>query len=156
MDNVKLAEFNFKVLHNILPCGKVLSKWINNTSSQCSNCGETETVEHMLFKCDVTSHIWNAVSELINVNIKWKNIVCGLPSSENNRNVKFINLVISAISYSIFKVSNKKRWNNGKYNENILHVIVKELLMYKLVFNRKGDNIFEDTRLTKIVKKFIS
>ena len=111
-------------------------------------------MEHMLFKCDVTSGIWNAVSELINVNIKWKNIVCGLPSSENNRNVKLINLVISAIAYSIFKVSNKKRWGNG--NDNILHVIVKDLLMYKLVFNHKGDNIFEDTRITKIVKKFIS
>ena len=23
----KLAEFNFKVLHNILPCGKIVSKW---------------------------------------------------------------------------------------------------------------------------------
>ena len=156
IDNAKLAEFNFKVMHNILPCGKVLSKWLNNSPSQCSNCGEIETVEHMLFKCDVTSGIWNAISEIINMNIRWKNIVCGLPSSENNRNVKFINLVISAIAYSIFKVSNKKRWGNDKHDDNILHMIVKDLLMYKLVFNHKGDNIFEDTRITKIVEKFIS
>ena len=109
----------------------------------------------MLFECNVTTAIWNTVSEIINVNIKWKNIVCGLPSSENNRNVKFINLVISAVAYSIFKVSNRRRWDNEKPDDNVLHVIVKDLLLYKLVFKHKGDNIFDDTRISKIVEDLI-
>ena len=33
LNDNKLAEFNFKVLNNILPCGYILSKWNHNVEN---------------------------------------------------------------------------------------------------------------------------
>ena len=46
---IKIAEFNYKILQNILPCGQVLHKWQHNISDKCNHCGEIETVEHNAF-----------------------------------------------------------------------------------------------------------
>ena len=46
---IKIAEFNYKILQNILPCGKVLHKWQHDISDKCNHCGEIETVEHNAF-----------------------------------------------------------------------------------------------------------
>ena len=56
---VKLKEFNFKLLHNIVPCGKTVSKWNKNISEWCAICGECETTKHMLFECKRVNNIWN-------------------------------------------------------------------------------------------------
>ena len=155
MQIAKVAEFNYKVIHNILPCGKVLSKWLNNCTEKCLSCGELETTEHMLFMCKYIRDIWNAISEVIKLDIKWKNIVCGLISSEQNKNVKFINLVISVVAYSMFKFSNKKRWNEKINCENIKQMVVRDLLFMKLMLKNKGDQTFEDNRISMIIEKLI-
>ena len=48
---IKLKEFNFKLLHNIVPCGKILSKWKPNISEHCEICKDIETTKHMLYDC---------------------------------------------------------------------------------------------------------
>ena len=152
----KLEEFNYKVLHNILPCGKVLSKWLQNCSEKCKHCGTIETTEHMLFHCKYIINVWKIISDVIKVNVKWKNIVCGMPSSENSKNLRFINLVITIVSYSIFKSSNKSRWCNQMQNEKIEQTIVKDILFYKLIFKTKGNNIFEDVRIQFVIDRLLA
>ena len=49
MNIVKIREFNFKILHNIVPCGNILSKWKENIKKECDLCQEVETTKHMLF-----------------------------------------------------------------------------------------------------------
>ena len=44
MKNRKHAEFNFKILHRILPCGQMVSRWDLNTPLECLVCGEIETM----------------------------------------------------------------------------------------------------------------
>ena len=36
---IKLKEFNFKVLHGILPCNKNLKQWKIRTCDSCDVCG---------------------------------------------------------------------------------------------------------------------
>ena len=36
----KLNEF--KILYNIVPCGKIVSKWKKNVNDKCEVCGEIE------------------------------------------------------------------------------------------------------------------
>ena len=151
----KLEEFNYKVVHNILPCGKVLSKWLHNCSDKCKNCGKIETTEHMLFYCKNIENVWKIISEVLKVNVKWKNVVCGLPSSENSKNLRFINVVITIVSYSIFKSSNKCRWSNQTKNEKIEQTISKDILFYKLIFKTKGNNILEDLRTQSIIDRLL-
>ena len=151
LDIAKVEEFNFEVLHNILPCGKVLSKWLKTCTEQCMKCKELETMEHMPFGFEHLSNIWEAISGILKVNVKWKNIVCGFPSSESNKNVRFINILISIVSYSIFKFSNKRHWNDHVNCNNVSQMIVRDILFYKLVLKCKQDNIMDDVRIDKIV-----
>ena len=62
----KLDEFNSKVLHNILPCGKVLNKWLQNCSEKCKHCGTIETTEHMLFHCKHIINVWKIYNCIVN------------------------------------------------------------------------------------------
>ena len=75
----KLCEFNYKILHNILPCGKILSKWQKDISNKCQVCNKLESAKHMLYECQRVYEIWNNVSCILGINIRWKHIVCGFP-----------------------------------------------------------------------------
>ena len=47
----KLAETNFIILNNILPCNTNLHKWGKSDTKLCCFCQEDETVSHLLFEC---------------------------------------------------------------------------------------------------------
>ena len=42
MDDRKLAEFNYKLINNILINKAYLSKWISETNANCSFCNQKE------------------------------------------------------------------------------------------------------------------
>ena len=48
----KIAEFNYKLIHRIIPCKYKLQKWGLTNNNACFFCGQIETVEHMLFLCE--------------------------------------------------------------------------------------------------------
>ena len=85
----------------------------------------------MLYSCNKITSIWEKVSLVLKMNIKWKNIVCGLPSSENSKNVCFFNFVISIVAYSIFKHNNLFKRKKIKLNQKVEIMIMRDLLMYK-------------------------
>ena len=143
------------MLHNILPCGKVLAKWKNNCTEKCLDCDEIETTEHMLFGCKELVDTWRLISDIIKVNIKWKNIVCGLPSSDDSANVRFINVLISIVAYSIFKFSNKRRWAQQINCNSVKQLIVRDILFYKMLMKRKNNDILEDVRIKRIVEELL-
>ena len=72
-----LSIFNFKILNNILPCGKSLHRWKTNISKNCDMCKEVESIKHMLYECSHVSQIWLKISNILDFNVKWKTIVCG-------------------------------------------------------------------------------
>ena len=45
---IKLREFNFKLLHGILPCNSNLKRWRKTNSDRCDVFGEKQTIEHLL------------------------------------------------------------------------------------------------------------
>ena len=98
----KLSEFNYKIIHNLVYTGYILSKWKFGISSKCVVCGENEMVEHMLFECDRVKHVWKRVGEILKLDISWHHIVLGL----DEINAKQINVtrnnIITIITYSIY------------------------------------------------------
>ena len=48
---IKLWEFNFKVLHGILSCNKNLKQWRIVDCDKCDVCDEIQALEHLLFQC---------------------------------------------------------------------------------------------------------
>jgi len=67
----KLKEFNFKLLHKILPCRFLLHKWkIVDTSGtiyspKCAICNQDENYSHMFFECVRLRGYWDEVKHLL-------------------------------------------------------------------------------------------
>ena len=102
MKAAKLREFNFKMLHNIVPCGYVVSKWNVNVKANCDRCGSVETTKHMLFECVYINNIWDKISSIIKIAIQWKHVVTGFYNFDSE-GVMIYNCIISIIVYAIFK-----------------------------------------------------
>ena len=61
----KLAEFNYKVLHNILPCGVNLNMWRIIDTKKCDICNIDEDIPHLLYNCEIANSIWRIVSKIV-------------------------------------------------------------------------------------------
>ena len=60
----KLAEFSFKLIHNSLICGQILSKW-TNISPNCVSCQKTHDIPHMIYHCTVCKRVWDKLSAIL-------------------------------------------------------------------------------------------
>ncbi len=111
----KLREFNYKLINNIVICGKTVSLWNPNVSSLCEFCNEMNTVRHMLFECKRVQSVWNMYGKRIKCNIQWKHIIIGFKG--NSLTCIAYNIVISIIAYNIYSewikcINSKKQYKN--------------------------------------------
>lgn len=145
---VKLREFNFKILHNIVPCGYILSKW-NNVSEKCEKCNMTETTKHMLYECARVKTIWTQISRVLNYDIKWKTLVSG-PVDEflDNDSEQFINIVSVIVIYTIFKQNSHCKFKKLNYaNVNLYTALKTNILFYGklwIALKHVNESIFDD------------
>ena len=122
----KLAEFNYKLLTNIICTRSLIAKWNKNINTQCQHCGERQTIKHLLFECRRVGVIWIHIGQILNLNIRYKHIVVG--NKVENTFIKNRNLLISYIAYGIYKF-----WimcENNKLNftqSNLIDFIRKDL-----------------------------
>ncbi len=127
----KLAEFNYKLLCNIICTRSLISKWNKNIHANCTHCGKKQSVKHLLFECDRCENIWALIGSILNVEIRYKHIVVG--NRIESDYIRCRNLVISYITYAIFKF-----WimsENGKINFNEpLHEFIKRDLFKRTLY----------------------
>ena len=95
----KLAETNFKILNNILPCNTNLHKWGKSDTKLCCFCQEDETVSHLLFECVYARKVWTFVNDVLQVGdvISHDNVIFGVDLDSS------MNYVVSIIVYYIYK-----------------------------------------------------
>ena len=96
----QLAEFNYKLLNNLLNNNKSVSTWNKNVSSLCNFCQQQEDTKHLIFECKNVKDIWKITGDFLKSNINWKHIVIGYFLDET-RTTKILNHV----AYLIFKVN---------------------------------------------------
>ena len=84
MHDKKIAEYNYKLLMNILVSEDKLYKWKISENPNCIYCKNVHSVEHMLFNCVEVKHLWRIVSSLLNKNITYEDIVLGFVEEGNN------------------------------------------------------------------------
>ena len=133
----KLAEFNYKVLHNLIYTGYMLSKWKSTISNKCVVCGENDTVEHLLYECHRVKCLWKKVGEILKLNILWHHIVLGLDENNAEKINKSRNNIISIIAYAIFAtwVKSGETKENFQY-QNLEITILNYLSHYMNIFKR--------------------
>jgi hypothetical protein len=66
---IKLKEFNFKVLHGILPCNNNLKKWRIRMSDLCDVCDCRQSIEHLLFECHYVKPLWNTIGNIFEIGV---------------------------------------------------------------------------------------
>ena len=105
----KLSEFNYKCIHNILPCNKNLKKWGKINHDRCDVCTETQDITHLLIDCPYAKAIWNFINNALGLSLTTQDIMLGYPD-------KHINFIISLTAFLIYK-----EWlickTNGKARE---------------------------------------
>ena len=121
----KVAEFNFKMMHNLLSNRYILSKCKHDIDRNCLICnGIIENNEHLIYSCSNVVEIWSKASHSLKFNISWKNIVIGFYDEVNDKTV-LINNIISFIAYRIYKYKMFCRIHNNPESYTDLRKHVK-------------------------------
>ena len=98
----KIADFNYRLLNNLLNNRNYLSKW-KNISNLCPHCKEcVETNKHLLYECQNVKKIWKMVGEIVKFEVSWKVITVGFYNETNEKTILLNNLV-SFIALRIYK-----------------------------------------------------
>ena len=72
---IKLKEFNFKMLHGILPCNRNLFRWKIRSHDTCDVCECPQTIEHLLFSCKYVKPLWDIVNNIFNLKLNYKQLL---------------------------------------------------------------------------------
>ena len=147
----KISEFNYKILHNLLVTGYILSKWNKNIPPECLSCGAIDTPEHLLFQCNRVKTIWNKVGTLLKVDLSWKHIVIGL-HEEGEKDINTVrNNILSIIAYSIYiswvKCDDSKcTYKFVNIDKNVKNYLNHYCYMYNIILVKKPwKKGFDDT-----------
>ena len=118
---VKIAEFNFKLLHEILPTAYNLHKWKKIEQMSCIYCqSELHNGIHLFYECPYLGNIWDILSDILGTDITWETIVLGSGDiGENNK-------VVSLLSYVIYKKYLLDR-EKDKISTSLIQFIKKEI-----------------------------
>ena len=129
----KIAEFNLKIIHNILVCGAILSRWNNQYSGECEICQQVENVFHLLYECKMAKQVWKVIGNCVGTNINDADIFIG-----RNNSVSFNNM-ISQVAYSIYKYR-LQTWETRECRNfnNLCGNVSADLKYKKIIFKNMG------------------
>jgi hypothetical protein len=99
-----IADFSFRVLHNIIPCKENLFKWRIEPSNLCNLCGVIEDTPHMLLECIKVRHIWKAITTKLQINSDIYSIFLGF----ENPSMQWAILIIQFLIYKYCMGGNTK------------------------------------------------
>ena len=105
---IKLKEFNFKLLHGILPCNRNLEKWKLKSNDQCDICSLPQTIEHLLYDCTYVKPLWKLIEKYLGVNIGYKQIL-GLDNLFKEDAIVTIICFLIYKEWLVLSLENKKR-----------------------------------------------
>ena len=109
----KIAEFNYKILQDILPCNVNLVKWRKSNNTHCRLCNVEETIEHLLYDCKFAKAIWAYFKDKTGINVNVEDVIFGNYLSEIQ------NVIVSITAYYIFKCWLLESYNNvQRHNVN--------------------------------------
>ena len=104
----KLKEFNFKLLHGILPCNKNLMKWKVRLNSVCDVCDETQTIVHLLYDCYYVKPLWKVIDNVCKTKVTFKQIL-GLDELFDHSAVTTIICFLIYKEWLLLSLKNRKK-----------------------------------------------
>ena len=129
VEDSQLADFNYRLLNNILCNNAYLSKWKSNVAADCRMCDTLETCEHLIYNCRNVQSLWKLLSLYLKFDVKWKHIAVGF-YFEKNRKTLDLNFIISYIAFKIYKYKMYCRLEKKDEKEFEIRNHVKLSLVY--------------------------
>jgi len=68
IQDCKIQSMQYKILHNVYPCGLKLYQWKIFTNAKCRDCGIIDNLSHHFYHCHHMVIFWNSVKNW------WRNI----------------------------------------------------------------------------------
>ena len=130
----KLADFNFKIFHKILPCGENLFHWKISSTNKCRfGCPLTETYNHLFVTCpkqkDTIEKIERVLKSLgFELRLSYKILILGYKLSYHSYSE--INQLLSHIFFAIYKY-----WIKNDYNLNKNNWIFSQLNQWQNIYS---------------------
>ncbi len=133
--NTSLKNFQFKLLHRILPTNKLLYQMKIINYNSCHFCHtHIESLEHFFFGCMIIRNIWLQLFDELKLKDKFENIEVNLETilfgykNENNNFLTGINTFIILVKYYIFHSKNE--------NKNVTFEAAKYYLKHQCKINK--------------------
>ena len=136
INETKLQEIQWKILHNIFPTNILLNGIGIKDTEKCEFCGEKDFIEHYFFNCGRIKDLWIEVSQIIfnsikkAVNLNEKNVLFGIEqdikfTEFQTTDIQLINNILLIGKLSIIK---------SKFdNANVKLVFERELLLRQTI-----------------------
>ena len=151
----RIKQFNFKLLHRILPSKDNLYKWRIINDNLCDSCGIPETTFHFLLSCKKIKAYWKIVSRMlmytfnVNIDINEKNIFLGY-NFENSK-MKLVNLVLIFAQFIIYRNYIRDNNQDRKHRTHALYLLRELKSEIRSYFNFKfNQNNLEKKEITKL------
>ena len=104
----QVKQFNFKLLHSVLPFKDNLFKWKIAPDIVCKYCNKPESLLHILLKCCQVIVFWKRIHSLVlnlfkhDISIDEQLIVIGINTDDSE--FMLINVLIIYAQYAIYKI----------------------------------------------------
>ena len=140
--DTKLQTFQYKILHNIIPCGAKLFQWKITNMSQCQYCDQYDHITHFFYECESTKSFWDQLINWINnithvkVPLSKIDILFGIPFVKDNF-LYCVNFIILLCKWYIY---------NCKLNTKTLFLLEfvndfkDKLVLEEFIMNTNGQS----------------
>ena len=140
-----MKQFNFKLLHRILPFKESFVRWKITSDLSCSHCKGFETSLQPLLQCPEVNLFWKKVTHLISllfdVNIIVDEKILLIGYDIQNKEMIIPNIILAFAQYTIYRVNMLCKFKPKQFNSFSLFSEFKQDLIMNLKFIEKRNII---------------
>ena len=138
----RVRQFNFKLLHKVLPFKDNLYKWKITSDMLCTYCNESESFIHILLRCRQVAVFWQKIHHLV-TNLFQKDIELGekiILIGFNIEDPEFLlmNVLIVYAQYAIYKVYILNYLRSKSFNSHSIWMTFKSDFMFYVNWQYKN------------------
>ena len=159
----KLTEFNYKLLHNLIPHRYNLYKWKLRDNPLCSFDGEIQDNVHLFVTCKKTQLFWvefaSIVYQLVNIKLDFGVATLIKGYELKNKKYRILNLLIMYARYAIYSIFIRTESRSCVFHELGILCLFKRLICNRLEMEkrckRKNLCIFENSIVEEKISCFV-
>ncbi len=153
--DTKIQSLQFRIIHRFFPCNYTLNTWYHDQSSECSYCGNEDTLEHYFVNCPHLKNLWNSFfswwycTSKTRIQLTSLDIILGIANEQVDVTIDLLNYCILLLKAYIYDTKEKlEEFNLYEYQIRLKKTLEYEQYSYmetnKIeIFNRSLLKLYE-------------